>query len=92
MTATQIMFFESLGKIQGETAGFMSCELNKYEEIEDLLTDAIFETIVAIMELIDGYYEKNVKLDIINKYNNETITNGIELHDVCVEFLKYKGI
>ncbi len=92
MTELQIMFLENLGTIQNEVINIMLCNLNKYNKTEDILLDVTYEIIIKIMELFDGYYDRNLKLDIVNKNTSQSIIEGVQLHDKCVDFLKYTDI
>lgn len=92
MTELQILFLENLGEIQKEVVNIMLCNLNKYNKTEDILLDVTYEIIIKIMELFDGYYKRDLKLDIVNKDTFQSITEGIQLHDKCVDFLECTNI
>ena len=87
MTELQIMFLENLGEIQKEVVNIMLCNLNKYNKAEDILLDVTYETIIKIMELFDGYYKRD-----LNKDTSQSITEGVQLHDKCVDFLECTNI
>lgn len=44
------------------------------------------------MELIDGYQNKELQLDIVDRNTMESIGAMGKLHDKCVEFLKCTSI
>lgn len=81
-------FLEAMGEIQRVAVNIMLCNLEKYSRIEDVLNDITYDVIYRIMELIDGYNEKGLQLDIIDKNTLNIIGNNRELHDMCVEYLK----
>lgn len=88
---TQDSFFLALEKIQDDTV--FKC-LNDYLNNSitpsnmKMLYDISAETIYRIMELIDGYYDDKVQVDLIDKKTKESLRTGIELHDKCVDYLK----
>ena len=80
-------FFLALRGIQESiVVGF----LNKanLSNAENILYDVTSETICQVMTLIDGYVKEDVHLDLIDKSSGESLRNGIELHDKCVDYLK----
>lgn len=88
-------FFETLSSIQ-ETAIYTAlAEYDKNDCLEDLLYNATYEAITDICELLDGYTSDKLQFDIIDKKSNQSLRTGIELHDVCADYLKwedpYKG-
>lgn len=46
------------------------------------------EVIYRIMELLDGYGGELQRCNIVNNVTGEVINEGLELHDICVEFLE----
>ena len=52
-----------------------------------MLNDITYETICRIMELLDGYYNNNLKGEIIDVQSGESISSEIELHDQCEDYL-----
>lgn len=40
------------------------------------------------MELLDGYGGELQRCNIVNNVTGEVINEGLELHDICVEFLE----
>lgn len=60
------------------------------DNIEDLLYDATYEMTYRILELIDGYGDDKLKLDLIDKESKRSLREGIELHDTCATYLKYE--
>jgi hypothetical protein len=87
LSSSQELFFNTLHEIQEEV---VQIALSKYscENAERLLYDVTFDTIYSIMELIDGYTKDNLQLDIIEKVSKKSLKENIQLHDVCVDFIK----
>ena len=92
MTTLQQKFFLELKQIQEDEVLIKLSKKDRYENMEDILTDITYDTIFRIMELIDGYRNDGLQLDLIDKNTFESIKNGIELHDQCPEFLKCTDI
>lgn len=90
MNDIQKDFFNSLQEIQQLVVNLTICNYKKGDNIEELLEDITYDTIYMIMELIDGYSNHNLQLDIIDRYTRESIRTGIELHDICADYLKCK--
>lgn len=87
LSSSQELFFNTLHEIQEEV---VQTALSKYscENAERLLYDVTYDTIYSIMELIDGYTKDNLQLDIIEKESKKSLKENIQLHDVCVDFIK----
>ena len=81
-------FFTALNEIQETVINIALC--SKRDDIEDVLYDVTYETIYSILELFDGYTKDSIKMDIIDVENGEIINEGLQLHDVCVNYIKYK--
>ena len=45
-----------------------------------------------MMELIDGYRNKNIKYNICNVKSGRSVNENIELHDLCQEYLQCTDI
>lgn len=88
MKKSQMDFFRALQEIQELTIQIMLCNEHKYDTTENLLIDTTYDAIYRIMELIDGYRKEALNLDIVDKNTSESIKEGIQLHDKCVEFLQ----
>ncbi|MDL2302375.1 hypothetical protein LJC58_08470 [Lachnospiraceae bacterium OttesenSCG-928-D06] len=82
-------FFKALADIQEVTVQIALCNKEKYKDTEDMLYEITYDTIYGVMELIDGYANENLKLDIVDRESKESIREGIELHDTCADYLKY---
>lgn len=94
MNELQKRFFEYLAAVQ-ETCVEVCMIQHKCddEKTKSMLYDVTFETITAIMEMIDGYsaFSSN-KHDIVNTVTGEHLKENpfIELHDQTAGFLKYE--
>lgn len=89
LNSIQELFFNTLHEIQEEVVQIALSKSNcTCENIEMLLYDVTYETIYNVMELFDGYTKENLQLDIIEKGSNKSLKENIQLHDVCVEFIK----
>lgn len=53
---------------------------------EELLFNVSYDTLVLMMELLDGY--RNMNLELSDKENKEVLNKNIQLHDGVVDFLK----
>ncbi|WLR42512.1 hypothetical protein LC087_17750 [Bacillus carboniphilus] len=87
LKATQELFFTALHEIQEEVFQ-VALNKNNCENVEKLLYDVTYETIYSIMELFDGYTKENLQLDIIEKENEKSLKENIQLHDICVDYIK----
>ena len=85
---TQEDFFLALKKIQEEVVGMYLNESNSWGKNERLLNDITSDIICGIMSLLDGYYDENVQLGIVDKKSGMPLQTRIELHDKCVDYLK----
>ena len=89
LNPSQEMFFRTLHEIQEDVVqvALRKCKCS-CENIETLLYDVTYETIFNIMELFDGYTKDNLQLDIIEKDSKKSLKENIQLHDICVDFIK----
>ena len=53
---------------------------------EELLFNVSYDTVVLMMELLDGY--RNMILELSDKDSGEILNKDIQLHDGVVDFLK----
>lgn len=88
MKEIQKIFFETLSSIQDYAVYQALGEYDKKDSLEDLLYNATYEAITAICELFDGYTNDNLQLDLIEKNSNISLKTGIEMHDICADYLK----
>lgn len=84
----QMEFFATLKEIQDTVVNVALCKKN--DDIENMLYNATYETIYSILELFDGYTKESIKMDIVDIESGESISKGIQLHDVCVNFINYE--
>lgn len=89
ITPTQAAFFNALRDIQ-ETAVIKALSDCGGKASEDALYNATYEAICGIMELIDGYYSDELKLDLIEKQRKISVKGNLELHDACADYIKYE--
>nr|WP_288829976.1 hypothetical protein [uncultured Clostridium sp.] len=87
----QIEFFETIKSIQDAAVYQALGEYDKSDSLEDLLYNATYEAISSIFELIDGYTNENLKLDLVEKNSNISLKTGIQMHDKCADYLKWKS-
>ena len=84
-------FFNKLKIMQEET---VYATLNEYKQkeadvnLEEILFATSYEMTYKILEFLDGYKDKN--FDLINLDNGLSIMQGIQMHDVCQNYLKFK--
>ena len=91
MEKVQKEFFETLSAIQSNAVFQALGEYDKRDSLEDLLFNATYEVIVSICELLDGYTNEKLKLDLIDKNSNRSLKAGIQMHDVCASYLKWEN-
>ena len=97
LLSEQMEFFKNIGYINEEFIVLLmmkikeniSLENNQYKIIEDLIEDKYIDSIVEIMEMIDGYGGLSYELDLINRKDKKSIRDGIQLHDVVMEYIYY---
>lgn len=89
MKEIQNKFFGALEEIQDFRVNVTLCKEKDYKDIKEMLYDITYDTIVDIMLLIDGYKKDDLVLDIVDRKSAESIREGIELHDICSDYLKY---
>ena len=85
-------FFNEIKSIQDLAINIVLSNIEKYNSSEDVLKDATYEIIYRIMELIDGYRNKNIKYNICNVRSGRNVNENIELHDLCEEYLQCTDI
>ena len=83
-------FFEALKSIQDTSVYQALEEYNDNESLEDLLYNVTYETITSICEIIDGYTNDKLKLDLIDSNSNVSLKEGIQMHDRCGDYLKWE--
>ncbi|EOS28176.1 MAG: hypothetical protein OSJ53_05060 [Kineothrix sp.] len=83
-------FFEALKSIQDTSVYQALEEYNDNESLEDLLYNVTYETITSICEIIDGYTNDKLKLDLIDSNSNVSLKEGIQMHDRCADYLKWE--
>lgn len=84
-------FFETLGSIQESSIYQALAEYDKNDSLEDLLYYATYEVIASVCELIDGYTNDRLKLDLIDTNSKKSIKDEIEMHDECAKYIRWKN-
>ena len=84
MTDKQALFLQELQIIQ-EQAVNMNIHQSDLTK-EELLFNVSHDTLVLVMELLDGY--RNMNLELSDKESKEVLNKNIQLHDGLVDFLK----
>ena len=84
MTDKQAIFFQELKIIQ-EQAVNMNIHQSDLTK-EELLFNVSYDTLILMMELLDGY--RNMNLELSDKDSKEVLNWNIQLHDGLVDFLK----
>ena len=84
MTDKQALFFQELKIIQ-EQAVNMNIHQSDLTK-EKLLFNVSYDTLVLMMELLDGY--RNMNLELSDKESKEVLNKNIQLHDGVTDFLK----
>ena len=84
MTDKQVLFLQELKIIQ-EQAVNMNIHQSDLTK-EELLFNVSHDTLVLMMELLDGY--RNMNLELSDKESKEVLNKNIQLHDGVVDFLK----
>ena len=92
MTREQELFWKEIQKIQDCVVNVSLSKKAKYDDMEKLLNDVTYETIYKIMELLDGYKNKNLQGEIIYKPTGSSINSNIDLHNYCEEYLNCSDI
>ncbi|MDR1568512.1 MAG: hypothetical protein LBS33_07525 [Streptococcaceae bacterium] len=87
ITDEQKLFFKKLQQIQ-EFVVLTSLNDSNENVSESELNSVTYETIYRVMELIDGYMTDELTLDLQETSTNQSLKQGIELHDVCASFLR----
>ena len=84
MIDQQAIFLQELKIIQ-EQAVNMNIHQSDLTK-EELLFNVSYDTLVLMMELLDGY--RNMNLELSDKESKEVLNKKIQLHDGLVDFLK----
>jgi len=86
----QVEFFKTLSSIQEVAVYTALSEYKEGDSLEDLLFNATYEAICDILVLIDGYKNDKLKLDLIDSISKVSLKTGIQMHDMCADYLKYE--
>lgn len=83
-------FFETLSSIQDNAVYQALAEYDESDSLEDLLYNTTYEAIASFCELLDGYTNNKLQFDLIDMRSNKSIKEGIQMHDVCANYLKWE--
>lgn len=97
LTKEQIEFFQQMQYIKEEYIVLLMMNIKKsikldekdYSVLEEVIDDQYVDSMAQIMELIDGYGGLSYELDLINRENKNSIREGIQLHDVIMDYIYY---
>ena len=84
MTDKQVKFLKELEIIQEQAVNMNISQTNLTKE--ESLYNVSYDTLVLMMELLDGY--RNMVLELSDKDSKEILNKNIQLHDGVVDFLK----
>lgn len=90
MQEIQKLFFETLSSIQGNAVYQALAEYDKSDSLEDLLYSATYEAIASVCVRLDGYTSDKLQLDLIDVKSNQSIKEGIQMHDVRADYLRWE--
>ena len=82
------MLFVNLSKIQDEVVSIALIQQEKYQNLEEMLTDVSYEVLYRCMELVDGYFSSSIKYRLTNLKTNAEVNESLDLHDFCPDYLK----
>lgn len=85
MKKNELIFLEEIAKIQEIVVSTIYNEPNI--SIEKLAYSISYDTIVMLMELLDGY-RGGIKINLFDKLNNSLLFESVELHDKVIEYIK----
>ena len=88
MQNEQKIFWTEIQKIQDTVVNVSLIKAQKYDSMEELLNDVTYETICALMELLDGYRNEDIYGEITSRGTGSKLNSNVELHDCCEEYLK----
>jgi len=89
LNKVQTEFFHLLKEIQEEVAIISLGEINQGTKVEEVIYDATYEMTYRIMELLEGYMRDDLKFEIIEENSKICLREGIQLHDICTDYLKH---
>lgn len=87
--SSQIDFFlKTISIIQDEVINVALINKDKYDNFEEIITDVTYEMTYKIFELMDGYYNKDLRYKLTEINSDEVVNNITNLHDLCEDYLK----
>lgn len=88
----QEVFWKELQGIQNYIVEIFLLKQSKYEDMDAMLCDVTYETFYKVMELVDGYKNKEICYEIKNKITNACLNRDIDLHNDCERYLRCSDI
>ena len=85
----QEIFFQHLKYIQELVVSNVMSEHKANDNLEEILFDASYESIYRVLELIDGYTNDSLKMDLVDRDTGQSLKKDIELHDKCAAYLRH---
>ncbi len=73
MIREQELFWKEVKKIQDYVVNVSLSKISLYDDMEKLLNDVTYETIYAMMELLDGHKNRDLRGEVIDKFTGCTI-------------------
>lgn len=92
MSKEQELFWEEVKRIQDCVVNISLSKILQYDDMEKLLNDVTYETIYAMMDLLDGHKNSDLRGEVINTITGCSINSNIELHNYCEEYLNCSDI
>ena len=83
------LFFKTINNIQDEVINVALINKDKYDNLEEIITDVTYEMTYKILELMDGYYNKDLKYELTEINSNEVVNSITSLHDLCEDYLRF---
>ena len=82
MSSQMDFFLKSINNIQDEVINVMLINKDKYDNLEEMITDATYEMTYKIFELMDGYYNKDLISRHIMLKSWSKIQNKVRIEEI----------
>lgn len=83
------IFLEAVKSIQNEVINIALIKKDKYDGVEEIITDVTYEMAYRIFELIDGYHNRKLKYKLTEIKSNKVVNADRDFHDLCEDYLKF---
>ena len=80
------LFLKTINNIQDEVINVALINKDKYDNLEEIITDVTYEMTYKILELMDGYYNKDLKYKLTEINSNEVVNSITSLHYLCEDY------